>query len=321
MQPDLRKKVVFLGTPAVAAETLRILCERASHLIQLVLVVSQAPARSGRTKELLPSPVHSYALSQGIPVLTPETAKDESFLQDLEALKPDLCITAAYGNYLPKRFLAIPKFGTLNIHPSLLPLYRGAAPVQRCLEKGDAQTGVTVLFSTPEMDAGPILAQSIYPLGHQVQADELLNILFEKGALLLIQNLPALFANRALPQEQNHALATHAPKIEPHEAWLDFSLPAHTLHNKVRAFAPWPGTKAMFLLNDEPIEVKILTSDVATASATAKPGEIFYTPHSIDICCGENTLFQIKELQLSGKKRTFAKDFQNGLKGKRFVLK
>lgn len=321
MQADLRKKVVFLGTPMVASQALRILCEQASHLIQLILVVSQAPARSGRTKELIPSPVHSYAISQGIPVLTPETAKDESFLRDLESLKPDLCITAAYGNYLPKRFLNIPKFGTLNIHPSLLPLYRGAAPVQRCLEKGDAQTGVTLLFSTSAMDAGPILAQSIYTLDSQVQADELLCNLFEKGTKLLIQNLPTLFSNRSLPKEQNHEMATHAPKIGAEEAWLDFSLPASVLHNKVRAFAPWPGTKAMFLLNDEPIEVKILTSAVSTSPPTAKLGEIFYTPDSIDICCRENTLFQIKELQLAGKKRTLAKDFQNGLKGKRFVLK
>ena len=156
------KKVVFLGTPDVAAASLQLLhasAATASSPYVIAAVVTQPPAPAGRNKKLTPSPVQVAAEQLGLPVLAPETAKDATFLAALEALAPDLCVTAAYGNYLPKRFLATPKCGTVNIHPSLLPRYRGAAPVQRCLENGDATSGVTVLYTVTKMDAGPIIAR------------------------------------------------------------------------------------------------------------------------------------------------------------------
>ena len=171
------KRVVFLGTPDVAAKSLEMIVERSKagkgtnssedpdyDGFEVVAVVSQPPAPSGRKMKLTPSPVQLMAESLGIPLHAPAKAKDEDFLAMLEGLKPDLCITAAYGNFLPKRFLAIPKFGTLNIHPSLLPLYRGAAPVQRCLENGDTVTGITVAETVLKMDAGPVVRQEEYQL-------------------------------------------------------------------------------------------------------------------------------------------------------------
>jgi len=156
------KKVVFLGTPDVAATSLQLLHAAAATAPSpyvIAAVVTQPPAPAGRNKKLTPSPVQVTAEQLGLPVLAPESAKDVDFLSALEALAPDLCVTAAYGNYLPKRFLATPARGTVNIHPSLLPRYRGAAPVQRCLENGDATSGVTVLYTVTKMDAGPIIAQ------------------------------------------------------------------------------------------------------------------------------------------------------------------
>ena len=206
------------------------------------------PSKSATSKVTI-SPVHIVALKLGIPLFIPESAKDVQFLDALEALSPDLCVTAAYGNYLPKRFLAIPKFGTLNIHPSLLPKYRGAAPVQRCLENGDAETGVTVLFTATKMDAGPIVRQSVTRLlGHE-KSTEVLSNLFELGTEQLIDSLPSVFDGTAVHQarEQDEAQASSAPKISSAEARVDFSQSsAVVIHNKVRAFAGWPGVWTTF---------------------------------------------------------------------------
>ena len=160
-----RKKVVFLGTPDVAALSLELLLEASRRGIggefDVVRAVSNPPARTGRKKVLQPSPVQALAESAGVPVMTPAAARDDEFLAELESLEPDLCITAAYGQFLPQRFLDIPKLGTLNIHPSLLPRYRGASPVQRCLEAGEPETGVTVAFTVLKMDAGPVVRQKV----------------------------------------------------------------------------------------------------------------------------------------------------------------
>lgn len=162
-----KKKIVFLGTPYEAAISLELLLQASRDNgtqgpgFEIVRVVSNPPARAGRQKTRTPCPVQSLAENEGIAVMTPITARDEAFLEEFEALQPDLCITSAYGQFLPQRFLNIPKFGTLNVHPSLLPRYRGASPVQRCLEAGETETGVTVAFTVLKMDAGPIVRQKV----------------------------------------------------------------------------------------------------------------------------------------------------------------
>jgi methionyl-tRNA formyltransferase len=160
----------------------------------------------------------------------------EAFLSHLESLQPDLCITAAYGNILPSRFLAIPRLGTLNIHPSLLPRFRGAAPVNRCLENGDSETGVSLAFTVLACDAGPILAQEKVQLCGDEQAPQLLRALFELGSKILIENLPVIWSGQAeeLASAQRDEDVTYAPKMERADGELDFSLPASKLHNKVR---------------------------------------------------------------------------------------
>jgi methionyl-tRNA formyltransferase len=316
LKKDNRKKVVFLGTPEVAARVLEILLNEAASAIQIVLVVSQPPARSTRQQDPVPSPVHRLALLRGIPVMTPETAKDISFLKDLEELKPDLCITAAYGNYLPSSFISIPKFGTLNIHPSLLPLYRGAAPVQRAIENGDKVTGVTVLYSTAKMDAGPIVAQESYTIEDDIKAPELLSILFDKGTRLLISVFQKIFLNALQPIEQDETKTTHASKITMPEGLLDFSLPAEKLHNKVRAFTPWPGTKAVFFIDNKLVEVKIITTKTYNNERNIPILGVSFQKNSIDVCCGDGRILEILELQQVGKRALSARDFQNGIQGK-----
>lgn len=240
------KRVVFLGTPAVAARSLELLLDGArggrGGGFEVAAVVSQPPSKSGRKMKLTPSPVHALAEAEGLPLLTPPNAKDESFLGALEALQPDLCVTAAYGCFLPQRFLDLPGFGTLNIHPSLLPLYRGASPVQRSLEAGDDVTGVSVAFTVLAMDAGPILRQVERPLSGEEQAPELLLELFEAGTEQLLQALPSVWDRSCegvlLPQDG--AKATKAAKIERSESEVRLTTLSLTL-NPSRSPGPTQG--------------------------------------------------------------------------------
>jgi len=318
-QPDNRLKIIFLGTPQVAAKSLLAL-QQHSHLFKIILAVSQPPARSHRNGKETPSPVHLAALEHGIPVLTPQSAKEPEFITTLQELKPDLCITAAYGNYLPKSFLAIPNYGTLNIHPSLLPLYRGAAPVQRCIESGDTQTGVSILLSVAAMDAGPILVQEKLIIDENIKSPELLDVLFEKGTELLIKSIPNYVSGKMIPYEQNHNNATHAEKIKPEEAKLDLNINATILHNKVRAFAGWPGTKLSISLNEDVIEMKVIKTKVSKNTLNLKIGELFFTPQSLCLGCGNNSVLEVLEMQLPGKKPVTAKDFQNGIRNQELKI-
>lgn len=218
MSASSPKRVVFLGTPPVAARSLELLLQgsrKGRGSFEIAAVVSQPPARTGRKMKLTPSPVHELAEAEGLRLFTPPNAKDEQFLTDLASCEPDLMITAAYGCFLPRRFLDMPKFGTLNIHPSLLPLFRGAAPVQRCLEAGDEVTGVSVAFTVLKMDSGPILRQVHRPLTGDEQAPELLEELFETGTEQLLDALPSVWdgSYKEAQWEQDHDCATEAPKL------------------------------------------------------------------------------------------------------------
>jgi len=338
------KRVVFLGTPDVAALSLQILSDAAkakTHDFELVAVVSQPPAPAGRNKKLTPSPVHILAEQLQLPLHTPETAKDDSFLSALEALQPDLCVTAAYGNFLPKRFLAIPKLGTLNIHPSLLPKYRGAAPVQRCLEAGDAVSGVSVAETVLKMDAGPIVRQIPVPLTGDEKAPAFLAAMFELGTNALLEALPAYFAGTCEKQPQDEAQACSAPKLGVSEARVDFAqASARVIHNRVRAFAGWPGTwTTLALAGAAPERFKIVTTVVlaeapgssqptrrvelgpGAAGSTGAAGAAGTAPSKaaaepvLRVVCADGSVLGIVELLPPGKKAMSAKAFVNGLRG------
>ena len=296
-------------------------------------------------------------MAAGMPadrILCPESPGEAVFLEALRSLRPDLCVTAAYGNYLPSRFLAIPPCGTLNIHPSLLPAYRGAAPVQRALQDGLAITGVSLLYTVRAMDAGPILAQKKVPIDPEVQAPQLLEALFEQGTQLLLDNLELVWAGMAplASQPQDEARATHAPKLAREEAALDFRLPALALHNQVRAFAGWPGSFATFALlpategcdgpssssggsssggssssDSETLELKVLHTRVVPLSESpwassscdgggADAHAVSASKAGLYVRCSDGSALQLLEVQPPGKRAMGAQDLVNGLKGR-----
>jgi methionyl-tRNA formyltransferase len=332
-----KKKIVFLGTPEVAALVLQKLIDASKipdSTYEISAIVSQPGRPKGRSRQPQPSAVEKLALDLGLTtdqILCPEKATDPSFLDTLTNLQPDLCITAAYGNYLPSKFLSIPRYGTLNIHPSLLPAYRGAAPVQRSLEDGLTISGVTVLYTVKEMDAGPILAQQKMPIDAEVQAPELLDRLFTLGTELLLTNLEVVWAGMGdkMAQPQDSSAATHAPKLTREQGKLDFCQPATVCHNKVRAFAPWPGTYHTFELVDtsspektEELELKVLKTRVLGEEGNGEPSGassekvVAAGPAGLTITCGDGQVLELLEVQAPGRKAVAAKDFVNGLKGR-----
>lgn len=329
-----KRRVVFLGTPECAKEVLaRVLdaAEGRESAFEVAAVVSQPGRPRGRGRksdEAAPSPVAELALRRGMAedrVLCPEKANEEWFLDALRALDVDLAVTAAYGNFLPQKFLDIPKLGTLNIHPSLLPQWRGAAPVQRALESGQSETGVSVAYTVLKMDAGPVLRQVTRPLKGDEKAPDLLTELFETGVGALLEELPSVFAGdaaaRAVPQGEE--TLSHAAKVSPEEGELDFTKQsALECHNKVRAFAGWPGTKATLKIkangDEESKEVvlKIITTRVsAEGDEKAANGQVEVTKKLLRVPCAGGGWLEVLEVQPPGKKAMPANAFINGIKG------
>eukprot|EP00798_Chlamydomonas_sp_ICE-L_P030780 gene30780-35819_t len=272
---------------------------------------------------LVVTAAYSKMLSQ-----TPE------FLAAMTSIAPDIMVTAAYGNMLPQAFLDIPKYGTLNVHPSLLPKYRGAAPVQRALEDGVRESGVSVAYTVFKCDAGPVLAQKKFAVDADVQQPELLAQLFELGADLLLSKLPEVFEGKgeelATPQDESQVL--HAAKLTKEDSILDFSLDAVTLHNKVRGYAGWPGTSASFVLEDtssgkqETISMKVLKTKVAPASIAPSPstqdGEVHWGSDDSMIipCAGGTSWLQVLQVQPPTKKAMPTKSYKNGVQHKKIAI-
>lgn len=324
------KRVVFLGTPDVAARSLELLLEASRNGrgggFEVSAVVTQPPAPKGKKNIITPSPVQVLAEAEGLKLFTPPNAKDEAFLTALEELKPDLCITAAYGCFLPQRFIDVPAKGTLNIHPSLLPLYRGAAPVQRSLEAGDEITGVTVLFTVLKMDAGPILRQVNRELDGTERADELLLELFETGTEQLVDSMPSLWDasyETALVQ-QDDARATKAPKLNSKEAEVRFDVQsAAEVHNRGRGFAAGPGIWTEFDLGNgkPPVRTKLTRTSLPEMPAMGDGGgsrvlSLNSARNALEITCADGSVLEVLELVPAGKKPTTAKAFWNGLRGR-----
>ncbi|XP_065848673.1 uncharacterized protein [Euphorbia lathyris] len=328
-----KKPLVFLGSPDVSATVLDALFNASSapmSIFEVAAIVTQPPSRRGRGKRMMPSPVAQFALDRSFPsdlIFTPERAGEDAFLCSLKALQPELCITAAYGNILPTKFLNIPPMGTVNIHPSLLPLYRGAAPVQRALQDGVKETGVSLAFTVRALDAGPVIAYERLVIDDHIKAPDLLPLLFSAGSKLLIDELPSILdgtaREKAQPQDDNKA--TLAPKITPDESWLSFDEEAFVLHNKVRAFAGWPGTRAKVALVDSKdghrdiTELKIITTRVCQHDIIhdMEADEIICFKGSLVFPCGGSTGLEVLEIQLPGKKVISATAFWNGLRGQK----
>ena len=324
-----KTRILFLGTPDVAATSLKSIHDESQTNPacpdELVGVVTQPPKRRKRKGKPMPSPVGLMAEELGIPVLCPEKARDKEFLDELEKdVKPDLCITAAYGQFLPKRFLATPKFGTLNIHPSLLPRWRGSSPVQRSLEAGDNPVGVSVLFTVSKMDAGPIVSQQTYDVDENEQATTLLPTLFDIGTKCLIEAIPRVIEGEitmesATVQDENEV--AEAGMINPADAQLwPAKMSANEIHNRVRGFSMWPGTFIYIQMGDnpEPVKVKVIESRVLDETVDPTDG-IELGPNKGDglrLVCADGSVLEMLQVQPATKKVMDAKSFVNGLQGR-----
>lgn len=238
MKTSPRPRVVFMGSPAFAVPVLEALAEQ----YPVVGVVTQPDRPAGRGNRLKPPPVKVRAQELGLPVFQPERLSRPEALEQLRTWAPDLIVVAAYGQILKPQVLQLPRYGCLNVHASLLPRWRGAAPVAYAIWHGDPKTGVTIMLMDEGLDTGPILAQREEPILAHDTAATLSQRLARLGAQLLLETLPDYLSGRLQPRPQDEAQATYAPRLRREDGWLDFTRPAPELERQVRAFDPWPGT-------------------------------------------------------------------------------
>lgn len=296
-------RIIFAGTPDFAAPALAALIE-AGH--KIVLVLTQPDRPSGRGMKLKASPVKELALQHGIEVFQPETLKDASAQSRIEEAKADVMIVAAYGLIIPTNVLNMPRLGCYNIHASLLPRWRGAAPIQRSLLAGDKETGVTIMEVVPALDAGAMISKGIVRITELDTAQTLHDALAKTGAELMVQAMEKLSKNGALDSTpQDESLVTYAEKLQKSEATIDWNKSADAISKQVRAFNPFPVATA--ILNGEVCRIWMATKKPGKGRA----GEVMATNETIDVACGEDVLC-IHELQLPGGKRLKAREFLTG---------
>ena len=274
--------------------------------IQILAVVTQPDKPKGRDLKLQPSPVKILAEKFQLPVLQPLKARDEQFIAQLRELKPDLIVVVAYGQILPQAILDLPKFGCVNVHTSLLPKYRGAAPIQWAIADGEAETGVTIMKMDAGLDTGEIISQKRIPILSKDNSQTLHDKLAQLGAELLVETIPNFVTGKFLPQPQPNEGASYAAKIKKDDGRIDWNLPAPKIWQRLRAFTPWPG--AFTFTNGKLL--KIWKAEVAEKSGGA--GEILASDkNGIVVACGENSL-RILELQREGGKHLTAEQFLAG---------
>ena len=299
-------KILFLGTPDFALFSLRALSEAGK---QIVGVVTQPDKPKGRGYELLPPPVKVFAESRGLPVYQPATLRDDSFYELLKQIDPNLIVVVAYGKILPQNVLDYPKYGCINVHGSLLPEYRGAAPMQRASIDGRAETGITTMKMEAGLDTGEMYEKAVLPIGEDDNFEVVHDRLGALGASLLLSTLSKLEAGRLTGIPQDDTKATYAKKIEKEDCRLDFSKPARQLHNLIRGLSPIP--LAVTTLPDGKL-LKIVASKVSSSGSSGKPGEILSLDGGrITVACGEGAL-DLLTLIPEGKKKMSAQDLING---------
>ena len=300
--------IVFMGTPDFATASLKALVEAGKYTIQTV--VTQPDRPKGRGNKIIMSSVKEYALSQNLPVLQPEKVKAPEFMAELETLQPDLIVVAAFGQFLPKALLDLPKYGCINVHGSLLPKYRGAAPIQYAILKGEKEAGVTIMQMDVGMDTGAMLSKVAVPIGPDMTLGELYDILKEKGAALLLETIDGLVAGTVKPVPQPEGEATYATLITRDMERIDWTKSARELHNQIRAFNPFPGS---FTMMPNGKRLKLWASKVADQTCEgAVPGTVLQASRGhFVIACGKGSL-EILTCQPEGKKQMPAAQFVNG---------
>jgi methionyl-tRNA formyltransferase len=314
-------KIVFCGTPAFAVPTLHALLGAG---YEIALVVSQPDRPAGRHGELTAPPVKLAAEAAGLPVVQPEKIRNnEEFRAQLEAIAPEAIVVVAYGRLIPPWMLALPRLGCITLHASLLPRYRGAAPIQWAVAMGDAFTGNTTMLLEEGLDTGPILLQQTHAIEPQQTAAELFDQLAEAGAPLVVKTLAGLASGTIKPKPQSHEGVTFAPLLHREDGRMEFAAYSATeLKNRWRGFQPWPGAftsldgKKLIVHRMEAVEAPGLQESSPAEpgpAGIALPGEIYVENHRLFVACTENTWLELVEVQLEGKKRLAAAEFLRGM--------
>src|SRR5215467_6019654 len=316
-------RLIFMGTPEFAVAVLERLVGD-GH--QLVAVFTQPDKPSGRGNKLQAPPVKITAKKLGIAVYQPARIKtNEEVRLAFESIRPDACIVAAYGKILPAWLLLIPRLGCINVHSSLLPKYRGAAPINWAIANGETKTGVTIMEMDPGMDTGPMLGSKVLEIGEYETAVELSKRLSKLGAELLSEKLPLVERGEIEHLAQDDSQASYAPMLKREDGLIDWSMPAKRISDRVRGFQPWPGSYTVFknarliIWRARPVSLDLTSPlghesrDGETKRLRDEPGTIVTQDKTgIVITCAENSFLRIEEIQLEGKRKVSARDFANG---------
>ena len=298
-------RIVFFGTPSFAVPTLKSLLQGPDEVIA---VVTQPDREKGRGRRVVPSAVKECALPYGLPVLQPEKAKEETFQEGVKGLYPDLFVVVAYGQILPKSLLEIPRYGAVNVHASLLPKYRGAAPIVWAILKGEKITGVTTIAMDQGMDTGGIFLQREIPIEEKETGETLHDRLALLGADLLLETVTRMKTGDICPVPQDHSKATYAPPLKKEDGRIDWKKGAEEIDLQVRALRPWPGAYT----NWDGRMLKIYGGEVRRGMDTGKAGIVAWVGSDfIEVGTGKDS-FLIQEVQLEGKKRMNVRDFLSG---------
>ena len=299
-----RLRTVFMGTPDFAVPCLA----RLAEISEVVGVVTQPDKKRGRGQKLTPSPVKAFAEAHDLPVYQPQKVREEGFVAEMEVLTPELIVVVAFGQILPQRVLDIPPLGCINVHASLLPRYRGAAPMQRCLMAGETLTGVTTMFMDAGLDTGDILLREEVKIDADLTLETLHDALSELGAELLVKTIAALTEGTLTRTKQDDAASCYAAMLTKETGKLDWKKSAVELHNLVRAMDSWPGAYTQL----EGKTFKIWRTRVLDNEPIRQPGEVIRrTEHGLAVAAGIGAI-EILELQAPGKKRMPAVDYLRG---------
>jgi methionyl-tRNA formyltransferase len=299
-------RIVFCGTPAFALPSLRALIAQPGFSVEAV--VTQPDRPRGRGGEVASPPIKDAALEAGIAVYQPEKIKSESAHDFFRRVAPDVVVIIAYGQIIPASLIAIPRLGWINLHGSLLPRYRGAAPINWAIINGETRTGLTTMQIDAGLDTGPMLLKRDIEIGADETAPELAARMAEAGAPLIVESLARLERGELQPQAQDVSLATHARPLKKEDGLVDWSLDSLKIYNRIRGLQPWPGTYTKFRGQKCAVWGKPLTERISTSA----PGSIEAGGGDISVACGARTSLRLQFLQLEGRKRVTAPEFANG---------
>ena len=302
-----RPRIVFMGTPEFSVPALKALIDHA----EVLAVYTQPDKPVGRGLQMQPSPVKRAAMERRIPVFTPEKVSLPEEVERLRAYQADFFVIVAYGQILKLPVIEAPRYGTINIHSSLLPRWRGAAPIHWALLSGDAETGITTMMIVPKLDAGDILLQEKTPITDEDTAQSLHDRLSEMGAKLILPTLQGLMDGTLKPRPQDETQVTYAHKLTKEMEVLDWTKAASEIDRSVRALNPWPGTR----IEDQGLKLKIKKGAPDAHTANANPGALFQRFGGLYAACGRGS-YRILEVQEEGKKAISANDFLNGLRNR-----